>query len=116
DRQRDSPLMELMPIDPSLLPADVRSAGPAARKLYGASLGFERSLVDELAKQLNATTEFGGQDDGDTTHSSSDVAAGSTSVYKDMLPSVLSDAVTGAGGLGLAPDLYRALSARRGEQ
>lgn len=82
----------LPPIDPATLPADVRHGTRAHRQAYEAALGFERMLVGQLTKTLSQTA----QSDDD----SSPDAAGQT--YRTMLPDTLADAITSAGGLGLA--------------
>jgi Rod binding domain-containing protein len=87
---------------PGIVPADVRKAGKEAEETYRAALGFERMLTEQLTKTLaSGAAAPGGGEDGDD---SGETAA--TSAYKDMLPGQLADAVTGAGGLGLAHDLY----------
>jgi Rod binding domain-containing protein len=49
----------------------------------------------------------GGSDDsGDSEDGSDSGASAATSAYNDMLPGTLADAVTSAGGLGLAHDLW----------
>jgi Rod binding domain-containing protein len=87
---------------PGIVPADVRKAGKEAEETYRAALGFERMLTEQLTKTLatGASAPGGGEDGED----GGETAA--TSAYKDMLPGQLADAVTGAGGLGLAHDLY----------
>lgn len=87
------------PIDSSLLPADVREAGPEARKLYGAALGFERLLTSQLTKQLAEDAVPTDEDGGPAP-------------YADMLPDALAGAVESAGGLGLARSLYDTLEKR----
>ena len=84
----------LPPMDRSLLPADVRDAGPETRQAYQAALGFERMLVAQLAKQLTDTA--GGDQE----------TSAATSAYRDLLPDALADGVTAAGGLGLARQLF----------
>jgi len=88
---------------PGIVPADVRKAGKEAEETYRAALGFERMLTEQLTKTMStsASTLGGGGEDGEE---SGETAA--TSAYKDMLPGQLADAVTSAGGLGLAHDLY----------
>ena len=81
----------------TVLPADVRAAGPDAQQEYRTALGFERVLVGQLTKAMQATV--GGEESGD---------AGSKS-YRDMLPDTMADALVSNGGTGLAHDLYRAL-------
>lgn len=88
------------PIDQALLPAEIRNGTPQQRQAYDAALGFERQLVEQLTKQLTATT---GADD------SQESAA--TKSYRDLLPGALADAVTAAGGLGLAAQISRDIAA-----
>jgi Rod binding domain-containing protein len=95
------------PIDTSLLPPDVRKAGPAAERLYAGALAFEQQLTEQLAQSLADSAQAAGGDDdsGDAT----------TSMYKQMLPDAMSQGVTAAGGLGLARVLYDQLRQRAGE-
>ena len=89
---------ELSPLAPgTVLPADVRAAGPGAQQEYRTALAFERVLISQLTKAMQATV--GGDEDGD--------AASKT--YRDMLPDTMADALVSNGGTGLAHDLYRAL-------
>ena len=85
------------------LPADVRKAGKDGEDTYRAALGFERTLLEQLTKTM-AKDMAGGDDSGDGDGGSG--ASAATSAYNDMLPGTLADAVTGAGGLGLAHDLW----------
>ena len=93
-------------ISSAQLPADVRADGAHGRKLYAAALGFEETLVRELASQMTATLDSTDtdSDDGSTT----DAASG---VIQDQLPDALASGVTSAGGLGLAHTLYTAMKA-----
>ncbi|HEX2588853.1 MAG TPA: rod-binding protein [Gaiellales bacterium] len=84
----------LPPIDTSLIPANVRNAGPQAVKLYGVALQFEGLLTSQITQQMF-----------DATQSTDDGSDGGP--YQSMLPGALSDSITGAGGLGLADQLYR---------
>ena len=88
----------LPPIDQSLLPADVRKGTSADRKTYAAALGFERTLVNELAKAM-ADTAKPAEGDGEAKDAAS-------SMYLQMLPEQLADSVAQGGGLGLARTLY----------
>jgi peptidoglycan hydrolase FlgJ len=96
----------LPPISNDLLPADVRDAGPKARAVYDAALSFEQTLVRQLTQGLTSALQGGDGDDdsGDAT----------STMYGDMLPDALAQGITAGGGLGLADDLYRTLSARYG--
>ena len=91
------------PIDQSLLPAEVRNGSATDKKSYTAALGFERMLLGELTKAMAHTAKPA---DGDQ---SGDAA---TSTYMQMLPDQLADAVTSAGGLGLAKNLYETIKER----
>jgi Rod binding domain-containing protein len=88
----------LPPLAPgTVLPADVRAAGAGAQQEYRTALAFERVLISQLTKAMQATV--GGEDDGDA----------GTKAYRDMLPDTMADALVSTGGTGLAHDLYRAL-------
>jgi Rod binding domain-containing protein len=93
----------LNPIDTSLLPAEVRNGTPRDRELYTAALAFEQQLTRQLAQSLVDATQ---PQDGDSSSSDED---DSSSQYAQMLPDALTQSVTSDGGLGLAPQLWRAL-------
>jgi len=93
-------MSSIPPIDQSLLPAEIRSGTDEQRKTYTAALGFERQLVEQLAKQLAATTN--------RAEEAQESAA--TSSYREQLPGVLADAVIGAGGLGLAAQIAASIA------
>jgi Rod binding domain-containing protein len=103
----------LPPIDQALLPADIRRGTSADKKTYAAALGFERALVDQMAKTMAETAKpidggdsgdgGGGGDSGDQPQDAA------TSMYTDMLPDQLTDAITANGGLGLARGFYDAM-------
>jgi Rod binding domain-containing protein len=97
------------PIETSLLPADVRKAGPAAERLYAGALAFEQQLTQQLAQSLADSSDATGS--GDDEDSSGDAT---TSMYKQMLPDAMSQGVTAAGGLGLARVIYDQLRLREG--
>ena len=89
---------DLSPLAPgTVLPADVRAAGPGAQQEYRTALAFERVLIGQLTKAMQATV--GGEEGGDA----------GTKTYRDMLPDTMADALVSNGGTGLAHDLYRAL-------
>ena len=90
----------LPPIDRSALPAEIRNGSAQDRKTYTAALGFERMLVEQLAKSMSKTAD--GDDD-----SGADAA---TTTYRDLLPGALADGVIAGGGLGLARQLTPALT------
>jgi Rod binding domain-containing protein len=86
---------------PIALPADVRAAGSEGEQQYRVALGFERMLVEQLTQTMakDAAGSGGAGEDGFED-------GGASAAYRDMLPGTLADAVTSAGGLGLAHDLF----------
>ena len=95
---------------PGLIPADVRKAGKEAEQTYRAALGFERMLTEQLTKTMSTASKALGGEDGEDGEEGGETAA--TAAYRDMLPGTLADAVTSAGGLGLAHDLYLTMRSR----
>jgi Rod binding domain-containing protein len=81
---------------PSVLPAEVRKGGKAAKEAYGAALGFEQMLVKQLTKSLTDSTAVGGGENG-----------GAPAAYRDMISDQIAGAITQAGGIGLAENLYK---------
>lgn len=93
------PSAQLPPMAPgTVLPADVRAAGKGAQQEYRTALAFERVLLSQLTKAMQATV--GGDEDG---------GSAGTRAYRDMLPDTMADALVSGGGTGLAHDLFRAL-------
>jgi Rod binding domain-containing protein len=86
---------------PVTMPADVRKTGADGEETYRAALGFERQMLQELTKTM--AKDLTGTGASDDSGGEGDAA---TSAYGDMLPGTLADALTGAGGLGLAHDLW----------
>lgn len=80
---------------PAILPAEVRRGGKEARDAYGAALGFERMLVKQLTKTLTESAAMGGSGNG-----------GSPAAYREMVSDGIADAITQAGGIGMAANLY----------
>jgi Rod binding domain-containing protein len=80
------------------------AAAPRERdsKLRAVALDFERQLVEQLAKGLVQTAQPAEDEDAE-----GGAAAG---FYREMLPGTLADAVAKGGGIGLAPELERALA------
>jgi Rod binding domain-containing protein len=100
----------LPPIDQAALPAEVRNGTKQDKKAYEAALGFERMLLGELTKSLADTAKPAGSDEGDDGGDGTQDAA--SSMYMQMLPDQLADAVTAAGGLGLAQSYYQTIKER----
>jgi Rod binding domain-containing protein len=98
------------PIDTSVLPPDVRKAGPAAERLYAGALAFEQQLTQQLTQSLADSADAAGSGDGED----GDSGDATTSMYRQMLPDAMSQGVTAAGGLGLARVIYDQLRLREG--
>jgi Rod binding domain-containing protein len=77
-------------LNEAALPAGVRNGSAADKQAYKTALGFEQMLVDQMVKSMA----------GD----SGPLASGD---YADTLQTSLSSAIEGAGGLGLAQQLYK---------
>jgi len=71
-------------------------------KLHAVALDFERQLVEQLAKNLVETAQPAADEDAE--------GSAATGFYREMLPGTLADAVAKGGGIGLAPELERALA------
>ncbi|MBX5475010.1 MAG: hypothetical protein IRZ20_08355 [Thermoleophilia bacterium] len=95
------PEASLPPIDQALLPPEARAGGAEGARLYAAALGFESLLVQQLASQLAASAGLDGGSDPD---------GAAASPYAALLPDALAQAVSAGGGLGLAPQIYQALT------
>jgi Rod binding domain-containing protein len=89
------------------LPPEIRAAGAGAQQEYRSALSFERVLLGQLTKAMQATVPA---DDEDGEGSGTSAA---TKTYKDMLPDKMADALVAGGGIGLASDLVRALRTGR---
>jgi Rod binding domain-containing protein len=89
------------------LPPEIRAAGAGAQQEYRAALSFERVLLGQLTKAMQATVPT---DDADGEDSGTSAA---TKTYRDMLPDKMADALVAGGGIGLASDLVRALRTGR---
>jgi Rod binding domain-containing protein len=103
----------LPPIDQATLPADIRNGSKQDKQAYTAALGFERMLLGELTKQMAETAKPAGSDgdsgDGSDGGQPTDAAS---SMYMQMLPDQLADAVTQNGGLGLARNFYDSMKGK----
>ncbi|MEY2516104.1 MAG: hypothetical protein QOJ89_3462 [bacterium] len=89
----------LPPLAPGAVPASVRAAGADAERSYRTALAFERMLLSQVTKAMQATAEGDGE------------PSAATSAYMQMLPETMADSLTAGGGIGLADDLVRALRA-----
>jgi Rod binding domain-containing protein len=103
-------MTDIVPV--TQLPADVRNGTPEQRHTYEAALGFERMLLSQLTQSLAQSAGLDGAGDGDDSGDGSSDAA--VSAYGDMLPTAMADAMIGAGGTGLAENLYHAIQPEAG--
>lgn len=92
------------------LPPEVRAAGAGAQQEYRSALAFERVLLGQLTKAMQATVPTDDEDGEDGATSQTSAA---TQTYKDMLPDQMADALVAGGGVGLASDLVRSLRTGR---
>ena len=74
----------------SALPAAVRNGSAADKQGYKAALGFEQMLVEQMVQTMAG-------EDGPL----------SQGPYAQQMQTTLASAITGAGGLGLAQQLYK---------
>ncbi|MGH2941813.1 MAG: rod-binding protein [Solirubrobacteraceae bacterium] len=83
------------------LPPEIRTADASVQDEYRSALAFERVLLGQLAKAMQATVSQDGE------------GSAATQTYKDMLPDTMADALVAGGGIGLASDLVRSLRTER---
>jgi Rod binding domain-containing protein len=84
-----------LPLVPdAALPRDVRAGTDADKKAYKAALGFEKVLLGHLVKEMTAATP---------SNSTPPTLRG------DAVTDAMTDALANAGGIGLAPQLYKTL-------
>jgi hypothetical protein len=95
------------------LPAEIRNGTPEQRRTYEAALGFEKMLLSQLTQSLAESAGLDGTGGGDDSGDGSSDAA--VSAYGDMLPTAMADAVIGAGGTGLAENLFHAIQPEAGK-
>ena len=74
------------------LPRDVRTGSDADKRAYKAALGFEKVLLGHLVKEMTAATP-----------------SLTEGVRGDAVSDAMTDALANAGGIGLAPQLYKTL-------
>jgi len=81
-------------VNEAALPADVRNGTAADKQAYKTALGFEQMLVDQMVQSMAG--DSGPLAEGD---------------YAQTLQTSFSSAIEGAGGLGLAQQLYKEIKA-----
>ena len=77
-------------IPSTALPAAVRNGSEADKQAYKAALGFEQMLVEQMVSTM-----------------AGDRGPLSEGPYAQQMQTTLASAITGAGGLGLAQQLYK---------
>jgi hypothetical protein len=73
-------------ISDAALPRDVRAGSTADKQAYKAALGFEQVLLGELVKEMSPSLTDGPRG--------------------DAVADALTEALTNAGGIGIAPQLF----------
>jgi Rod binding domain-containing protein len=81
---------------PAVVPAEVRNGDKQTKEAYAAAVGFERMLVKQLTKSLTDSSALGGGENPSTP-----------GAYREMMSDGIADAITSAGGIGLAENLYK---------
>jgi Rod binding domain-containing protein len=91
-------------------PAAVRNGSPAAKQAYDEALSFETVLVNQLCKQLVASSGLTGDGtDGGSSGSSGSPTDPAVSDFTSLLPGALASSIMSDGGLGLAAQIYPSL-------
>lgn len=98
--------MQIGPLTPGQPVAGATSRDDA--KVQDAALQFEEVLVRQLTQSVTATAGLDGSGDDSGSGDGTDGDA-ATSLLQSFVPDALAQAVTDAGGLGLAPTLAQAL-------
>jgi hypothetical protein len=99
----------LTPIDPSALPADIRTGSAARRQTYEGAMAFEQMLVQQLTTQLTAGAKAAGGDDDSGDGSGTTDTSGLAGPYASLLPGAFADGIEAGGGLGLAAQITDAI-------
>jgi Rod binding domain-containing protein len=83
--------------------SSIRAGSPANESVSAtrkAALGFEQLLVKQLVAELAKSAQPEGDDEA---------ASATSDVYRSMLPDALTDAISKAGGLGLADSIEKGI-------
>jgi hypothetical protein len=105
--------VSLQPIDPTALPAEIRSGSAQRRQTFEGAMAFERMLVEQLTKEL-AKTQAAGADSTDGEDGGDKGSFGGP--YASMLPGAFADGIEAGGGLGLALQLTNSISPESKQQ
>lgn len=97
------------------VPLQVRAEGSGAVQGYRAALGFEAMMLEQMLSQALPESAGGsgssGGESGGEEEASAFGSGGDPSL--STLPETVAGAVIGAGGLGLAKDMYRSFETGR---
>jgi Rod binding domain-containing protein len=93
-----SPLSGLPAIADSALPREIRDGSAADKKAYKAAMGFEQLFVGQLVQEMTKGSSLA---EGERAGATADA---------------MTDAIEGAGGLGLADHLYAAMKLQTGSR
>jgi hypothetical protein len=91
------------------LPAAVRDGSDKDKQTYKTAMGFEQMLVGQLVQTMagsDAAAGSGSEDEDGTTTVSNPLASGP---FAAQMQDALSTALMGAGGLGLAGQIYKGM-------
>jgi Rod binding domain-containing protein len=91
-------------ISDTLLPASVRSGSQSDKDSYKSAMGFEQMLVGQLVQTMVGSDAGSGSDSEDGV--SNPLASGP---FAAQMQDALSSALMGAGGLGLAGQIYKGM-------
>jgi hypothetical protein len=94
------------------VPPQVRKEGAGAVQGYRAALGFEATLVEQMLSQALPEMSGSGAGGGEGEEEASAFGSGGDPSLS-TLPETVAGAVVGAGGLGLAKDMYRSFETGR---
>jgi Rod binding domain-containing protein len=91
------------------LPSAVRQGSDSDKQSYKTAMGFEQMLVGQLVQTMagsDASTDTGSDDEDGTPAASNPLASGP---FAGQMQDALSSALMGAGGLGLAGQIYKGM-------
>ena len=88
------------------LPADVRNGSAKDKQTYKTAMGFEQMLVGQLVQTMAGSDAATGGDDEEGGGTTNPLASGP---FASQMQDALSSALMGAGGLGLAGQIYKGM-------
>jgi hypothetical protein len=88
------------------LPAAVRDGSDKDKQSYKTAMGFEQMLVGQLVQTMAGSDAATGGDDEDGGGTTNPLASGP---FASQMQDAVSSALIGAGGLGLAGQIYKGM-------